>query len=165
MPPKRPQAADMSAGNRARKLTRPRGADATEGAGEPATRRPPSHTPAGKFAKGNGLGPGRPKGSKDTKPRIGSIKAVYNHLIDHGHGLDLMETALEKGLTDGGRVGLGYMELGAKLFDKVEEEQGKIVHFHLHTNVDFTKLDEAATKNGMIPPLALPPGVRCRGEH
>ena len=31
---------------------------------------------------------------------------------------------------------------------------GKVVHFHLHTNVDFTKLDEAARKNGMVPPLA-----------
>jgi hypothetical protein len=39
------------------------------------------------------------------------------------------------------------------------------VHFHLHTNVDFTKLDDAARKNGMIAPLAPPPGVRCRGEH
>jgi len=65
-----------------------------------------------------------------------------------------MRTALDKGLRKGGRVGLGYMELGAKLFDKVEEATGRVVHFHLHTNVDFTKLDELARKNGMIPPLA-----------
>ena len=50
----------MSDGS-AKKVTGSRGAGAAEGAGEPRpiAQRPPSHTPAGKFAKGNGLGPGR----------------------------------------------------------------------------------------------------------
>jgi hypothetical protein len=150
----------MSAGGGAKKVSGPGGTSATEGAGEPrpTARRPPSHTSAGKFAKGNGLGPGRPKGSKDTKPRIGSIRAVYDELIETRGGHKLMLDAVEAGLKDKKRA-LGYLELGAKVLDRAEEEAGKQVHFHLHTNVDFTKLDEAPRKNGMIAPLAPPPGV------
>jgi hypothetical protein len=109
----------------------------------------------GRFGKGNRLAPdpGRPKGSKDTRPRIGSIKAVYDELIETRGGHKLMLEAVEAGLKDKKRA-LGYLELGAKVLDKSEEVQGKFVHFHLHTNVDFTKLDEAARKNGMVPPLA-----------
>jgi len=109
----------------------------------------------GRFGKGNRLapGPGRPKGSKDTRPRIGSIKAVYDELIETRGGHKLMLDAVEAGLKDKKRA-LGYLELGAKVLDKSEAVQGKFVHFHLHTNVDFTKLDDLARKNGMVPPLA-----------
>ena len=47
-----------------------------------------------------------------------------------------------------------YLELGAKVLDKTDEIAGKVVHFHLHTNVDFSKLDEAARKNGLPLPKA-----------
>jgi hypothetical protein len=40
--------------------------------GKPATR-----DERGRFGKGNQLGPGRPKGSKDKYPQADSIKAVY----------------------------------------------------------------------------------------
>jgi hypothetical protein len=51
------------------------------------------------------------------------------------------------------RVALGYLELGAKVLDKTDEAAGQHVHFHLYTNVDFTKLDRAREAAG-LPPLA-----------
>ena len=112
----------------------------------------------GRFGKGNRLapGPGRPKGQKDTRPRRGSIKAVYLELIEAGQGHEKMLKAVNAGIQADPKTALGYLELGAKVLDKTEEVQGKFVHFHLYTNVDFTKLDDLARKNGMMPPLALP---------
>ena len=53
-----------------------------------------------------------------------------------------MLKAVDAGIQADPKTALGYLELAAKVLDKTEEVQGKFVHFHLHTNVDFTKLDE-----------------------
>ena len=100
----------------------------------------------GRFIKGNTFG--RPLGAKDRRPRRGTIKAVYEDLIESRDGHQLMLERVEAGIKDPKRA-LGYLELGAKVLDKTEEMAGKVVHFHLHTNVDFSKLDEAARKNGL----------------
>jgi hypothetical protein len=47
------------------------------------------------------------------------------------------------------RVALGYLDLGAKVLDKTQEAAGQHVHFHLYTNVDFTKLDRAREVAGL----------------
>ena len=112
----------------------------------------------GRFTKGNTFG--RPKGAKDRRPRIGTIKAVYEDLIETRDGHQLMLERVEAGIRDPKRA-LGYLDLGARVLDKSEEIAGKVVHFHLHTNVDFSKLDEAAAKNGLPLPVrrALPEGL------
>jgi hypothetical protein len=96
---------------------------------------------------------GRTKGAQDKLPR-GSVKAVLQQLIAQGDGHEKMLKAFDAGIQADPKTALGYLDLAAKVLDKADEMQGKFVHFHLHTNVDFTKLDEAARKNGMVPPLA-----------
>jgi hypothetical protein len=116
----------------------------------------PTHaTPArderGTFRTGN-PGGGRKKGSKDILPR-GSVKAVIQHLIESGQGHEKMLKNFDAGIqsTDK-RAALGYLELAAKVLDKTEET-GRVVHFHLHTNVDIYALGKAREQHG-LPPIA-----------
>ena len=116
----------------------------------------PTHDARGKFARGNGLG-GRPKGAKDKAfARVGpfSIKGIYTAALSPEVHREQATKSIRAAIKQGGMVGARYLELGAKVLDKAEEVTGKHVHVYLHTNVDFTKLDEAARKNGMVPPLA-----------
>ena len=110
----------------------------------------------GQFVKGHPVlpGAGRPRGSKDTRPRITSLKRVYVDLAETRDGHRKMLNAVDAGVQHkDARVALGYLELGAKVLDKTDEAAGQHVHFHLYTNVDFTKLDRAREAAG-LPPLA-----------
>jgi hypothetical protein len=94
----------------------------------------------GRFDKGNKLapGPGRPPGSKDTRPRIGSIKAAFEDFIAKWNGEVKIVEAIDRGVTASDpRKAIGYLELAAKVLDKTDDTGGKHVHFHLHTNVDL----------------------------
>ena len=106
---------------------------------------------------------GRTKGAQDKLPR-GSIKAVFQQLIAEGGGHEKMLKAIDAGIQADPKTALGYLDLAAKVLDKTEEVQGKFVHFHLHTNVDFSKLDDLARKNGMVPPLAGRPAMDDPGR-
>jgi len=96
---------------------------------------------------------GRTKGAKDKLPR-GSVKAVLQQLIAEGDGHEKMLKAIDAGIQADPKTALGYLDLAARVLDRPDDTQGRVVIFNLHTNVDFTKLDEAARKNGMVPPLA-----------
>ena len=99
----------------------------------------PTHDARGKFTKGNGLG-GRPPGSKDTRPRAGTLRAVYEDLIEHGQGHAMMLAAVRRGITAPPAIAVKYLELGAKVLDKTEDTSSQHVHLHVYTNVDFEKL-------------------------
>src|SRR6266508_2689208 len=135
MPPQRAHAAEMPGGKgpRVTKVTGPGEVKSSESSGgpRPTAGQPASHTPSGKFAKGNRLGPGRPKGSKDTRPRRSSIKATYDELFDTRGGHRLMLDALEAGLKDKTRA-LGYLKLGAKVLDRADDTAGRDSYVRLH---------------------------------
>src|SRR5882672_10550653 len=96
-----------------------------------------THDAHGKFTKGNGLG-GRPPGSKDKRPRIGSIKAALEEFLEKWNGEVKLVEAIDRGVTASDpRKAIGFLELAAKLLDKAEDPGSRHVHFHLHTNVDF----------------------------
>jgi hypothetical protein len=94
-----------------------------------------------------------PPGSKDTRPRKGTIRAVIEDLIEHGDGHQKMVTAFDRGIQASPAVAVKYLELGARVLDKTEDTGGKHVHFHLYTNVNFEKLRGAQQAAG-LPPLA-----------
>jgi hypothetical protein len=104
----------------------------------------------GQFVKGHSVpGPGRPPGSKDKRPRAGTLRAVYEDLIEHGHGHAMMLTAVTKGIKATPAVAVKYLELGARVLDKTDDTGGKHVHFTLITNVDFEKLRGAQPTAGL----------------
>src|SRR5712692_10540993 len=102
----------------------------------------PTHDSGGKFAKGNRLrpGPGRPKGIVETRPRKGTIRAVIEDLIETGRGHEKMKAAFDKGIQASPAIAVKYLDLAARVLDKMDDTGGKFVHFHLITNVDFEKL-------------------------
>ncbi len=156
MPPQRAHAAEMPGGKgpRVTKVTGPGEVKSSESSGgpRPTAGQPASHTPSGKFAKGNRLGPGRPKGSKDTRPRRGSIKATYDELFDTREGHRLMLDALEAGLKDKTRA-LGYLKLEDLGADGPDATAGRGGHLTLHIYGDNDGPEKAREMHG-LPPLA-----------
>jgi hypothetical protein len=68
-----------------------------------------------------------------------------------------MVDALEAGIKNP-KTALGFMELGAKVLDKTEEAAaGRVVHFHIHTNVNPFALRKTGEERGLIGRPALPP--------
>ena len=70
-----------------------------------------------------------------------------------------MVDALEAGIKNP-KTALGFMELGAKVLDKTEETAGRVVHFHIYTNVNPFALRKAGEEGGSIGRPALPPQRR-----
>jgi len=64
-------------------------------------------------------------------------------------------SALEAGIKNP-RTALGFMELGAKVLDRMAEAGGRVVHFHIHTNVDPFKLRAAGAPHGLVGRPAVP---------
>jgi hypothetical protein len=147
MPRKKPRPAEAPSVAPQRPVARPDRGRGPQGAA--ASRR--THDARGKFTKANGLG-GRPPGSKDKRPRAGTLRAVYGDLIEHGQGHAMMLAAVTRGVKATPAIAVKYLELGAKVLDKAEDvEASRHVHFHLHTNVDFP---EPAWSVGGRPALA-----------
>jgi hypothetical protein len=95
---------------------------------------------------------GRPKGAKDKMPR-GSVKAVLHRLIQDGNGDQKMYDAINAGLQAKPDTAIKFLDLGARVLDKTDDTAGRIVHFHLHTNVDIYALGKAREQHG-LPPIA-----------
>jgi hypothetical protein len=74
---KTPGGAKSPRPNKAQKTLAPGNASSQINVGKASL---PSHDNRGKFAKGNHLGAGRPPGSKDKRPRAGTLRAVYEDL-------------------------------------------------------------------------------------
>jgi hypothetical protein len=66
--------------------------------------------------------------------------------------VDVIRAGIEAGLKKPTAT-LGFLELGARVLDKTDDTQGKVVHFHLHTNVDIYALGKAREQHG-LPPIA-----------
>jgi hypothetical protein len=81
---------------------------------------------------------------------------VYLDLIEAGNGHEKMVKAVDAGIQSDPKTALGYLELAAKVLDKDDDTQGRIVHFHLHTNVDPHALRKAREMHG-LPPIARRP--------
>src|SRR5215831_10926962 len=117
----------------------------------------PTHDERGRFAKGNRVG-GRTVGAKDkffSRRSIGSLRRAYEEFIEQRDGHRKMVDALEAGIKNP-KTALGFMELGAKVLDKTEEGAGRVVHFHIHTNVDPFKLRAAGAPHGLVGRPAVP---------
>lgn len=98
------------------------------------------------FQPGCKRGPGRPKGSKDKGPRVGSIRAVYQDFIAVRDGHDKMLDAVDDGITNPKRA-LGYLELGARVLDRVDEQKtgnGVAVTINFISNIRPERLRAAA---------------------
>src|SRR5262249_49892030 len=111
----------------------------------------PIHDERGRFAKGNRVG-GRTVGAKDkffSRRGVGSLRRAYQEFIEQRDGHRKMVDALEAGIKNP-KTALGFMELGAKVLDKTEEIAGRVVHFHIHTNVDPFKLRAAGAPHGLV---------------
>jgi hypothetical protein len=61
--------------------------------------------------------------------------------------VDVIRAGIEAGLKKPTAT-LGFLELGARVLDKTDDTQGKVVHFHLHTNVDIYALGKAREQHG-----------------
>ena len=92
------------------------------------------------FRNGRGLPVVLSGAPKDKRPRAGTLRAVYEDLIEQGQGHAMMLAAVRRGITAPPAIAVKYLELGAKVLDKTDDSGGKFVHFHLTTNVDFEKL-------------------------
>ena len=70
-----------------------------------------------------------------------------------------MLNVLEAGIKAPPAVAIKFLELGAKVLDKTEETPGRVVHFHIHTNVNPFALRKAGPEHGLIGrPASLPSG-------
>lgn len=99
------------------------------------------------FVKGDPRA-GRPKGSKDTRPRVGSIRAVYQDFIGARGGHDKMLEAVDEGVQNPKRA-LGYLELGARVLDRVDDRKnggGPTVNIIFKSSIDPSKLRAAASR-------------------
>lgn len=93
-----------------------------------------------KFVKGQSGNPkGRPKGLKDLLPR-GTIKNVYQELIERYNGHDLMVDAVRDALKKKGRLALNYIEVGARVLDRIEDDTGSKVQIIFAAPLDKGKL-------------------------
>ena len=95
---------------------------------------------------------GRKKGSKDKIAR-GSIKAVFQQIIAEGGAHEAMCKAVNKGIRAKPDTAIKYLDLAAKVLDKTDDTQGRVVHFHFHSNVDPYCLTPAREQHG-LPPIA-----------
>ena len=126
----------------------------------------PTHAERGRFAKGNRVG-GRTVGAKDkffSRRGVGSLRRAYQEFIEQRDGHRKMVDALEAGIKNP-KTALGFMELGAKVLDKTEEIAGRVVHFHIHTNVDPFKLRAAGAPHGLVGRPAPQAGSRQPGRR
>jgi hypothetical protein len=82
---------------------------------------------------------GRPEGARDRLPR-GSIRLAFQQLIEAYQGHELMVAAIVDALKAKGRVGLGYMELAARVLDKAQDVTGSTVVINFISNLDKRKL-------------------------
>lgn len=98
------------------------------------------------FVKGDPRA-GRPKGAKDKRPRAGSIRAVYQDFIENRDGHDKMVNALDDGIQSSKRA-LGYMELGARVLDRVDDKNGNrgAVTINFISNIRPARLRAAAVR-------------------
>jgi len=105
-------------------------------------------TKAGRFLPGVSGNPiGRPPGVKDKLPR-GSVAAVFRDFISTKGGHDKMLEAVDAGVKNHRRA-LGYLELGARVLDRVDAEIGRPVTIYLVTNVQFDRLVQAGQALGL----------------
>lgn len=83
---------------------------------------------------------GRPKGAKDRIPR-GTVKAVYQDLLESYNGHELMVEAAFRALNNKkqGTLAHRHMELAAKVLDRVDDAE-PAVSINIHTNIDPEKL-------------------------
>jgi hypothetical protein len=119
--------------------------------------KPEQRDERGQIIKGTGTGlknrGGRPKGAKDKIPR-GSIKAMLQRLMAERNGDEKMLNAFDRGIqAEHPDHAIKYLDLAARVLDKTDDTQGKVVHFHLHTNVDIYALSKAREQHG-LPPIA-----------
>jgi hypothetical protein len=80
------------------------------------------------------------------------VKAVFQDIIATGGGHEAMYGAVQLGLRAKPDTSVKFLDLAAKVLDKTEET-GRVVHFHLHTNVDIYALGKAREMHG-LPPIA-----------
>jgi hypothetical protein len=124
-------------------------------AAAPANPKPREFDAQGRFVKGTSsksINGGRKKGAKDILPR-GSVKAVLQQLIAEGHGHEKLYEAIDAGIQAKPDTAIKYLDLAARVLDKADDTQGRVVHFHLHTNVDIYALGKAREQHG-LPPIA-----------
>jgi hypothetical protein len=57
-------------------------------------------------------------------------------------------------------ITIKFLELGAKVLDRTEEAGRRVVHFHIHINVNAFALLKAGEERGLIRRPALPPQGR-----
>lgn len=81
---------------------------------------------------------GRPRGAKDKLPR-GSVRLAFLDFLQHCDGRKKMRDAIEAAIMDQGKLGLGYMRLGAQVIDRIDHErkllgQGALVLFNSPIN-------------------------------
>lgn len=72
------------------------------------------------FQPGGPGGPGRPRGAKNKLP---TIRRVYETVIAERDGHQKMVDAVDEGLQSSKRA-LGYLELGARVLDRVDTKGG-----------------------------------------
>lgn len=74
---------------------------------------------------------GRPRGSKDKVPR-GSVRGAYEAFIATGGGVEKMTKVIDKAISgflkpkagvEKGRLALSVIELGAKVLDRIDQQQ------------------------------------------
>lgn len=86
------------------------------------------------FPKGvSGNPKGRPVGAAD-RIRRSAIRAAYEDLFRHCDGEAQMLRALEAGIRAGGKLALGYLELGARLLDGAGRPQRTQIIFNSPLN-------------------------------
>lgn len=122
----------------------------------------------GRFQKGQSGNPrGRPKGAKDKGPRAGSIRKVYQDFYDARNpetgttGYQDMLKAVKEGVRNPKRA-LGYLELGAKVLDRVDQQTGQAgprvtIVFQSSINLEKLRSPEVLARARLThPPTALP---------
>lgn len=104
---------------------------------------------AGRFVRAAEIGRhslGRPKGAKDKVPR-GLMSAVIDQFVRGYAGFGKLLDALDDGVQNPKRA-LGYLELVAKVKDRVEEKNGAgtTVNVIFKSSLDPSRLRAAATR-------------------
>jgi Family of unknown function (DUF5681) len=105
------------------------------------------------WEKGKSANPaGRPKGAKDKIPR-GTLKAVYQELLEAYNGHELMLGQALKALKNrkATTLALGHMELASKVLDRVGDV-APTVNINLNSNVNPAALKNLKPKQTEEPP-------------
>ena len=148
LPTGRPPADDSQEPNQVARRARRQAAKAAKP--KPET---PARDERGTFRSVN-PGGGRKKGSPDTVARVFTVKAVLQDLFQYKNLHAKMMTAIDTGIqSKDRRTALGFVEMASRVLDKTDDTAGRVVHFHLHTNVDIYALGKAREMHG-LPPIA-----------